>query len=265
MNNRFAFLNESDDESIKSKEKEVDKIQCLDINFIKKFQPYIKYNTPTDTMVFTPCNGYCCNGEEEFYRLDNYFYDDIVTKGMSRLQHLMESKIKTIPFNEAEIVYACDFENLLPLTTNNKSEIFLDHNVINVLSEVNVTLKTWLTFNTGMKTINRKNGKEENLKLFITTYDEFINGHDLSFLTEDVILDMNETMNNLKRDLFILENSTQKFSKKIKDELINDTKHKIRTLQHNNIVEITKRIKMFMSFDDARSYIKQHYGKVKKI
>lgn len=238
------------------------KIQKFDLSLIIEFQTDVNLTPRLDVTRVVPCAGFCCTSNSFFYKLTTEgLYPSIISRALIRIQDLMERNSVLIPICDIGIFYAKDFHKLLS-SYDGKSEKFLTHDIIMAIPDSNITLRTWLSFNTGLKTINRKTGRDENLKLFMTTYDRFY--FDDFSSTTDEIEEMQNHLSNLKRDLYALQRSGQKFPLNIRKELIARTKNNIRTLQLNNIIEISKRIKFFNDFDDAREFVKAHYGNIKK-
>lgn len=231
--------------------------QSIAVGIIEKHQfVYIPIGVDNPKKWYA-CNiGKCCTYLDSCYHCDEKEnIPDINTKAISRLMNLIKRKTDTTPVDELAIYYGFNFTNFFKYVKGQRCENFKQHNVVsNDLDRV-CSLYTWLSFNTGEKRINKKTGLNENLKLFICTYDEVSSSHEY-----DKINEVNNYMSLLRRDLHVLrkKNDCQHVL-----ELISITEKKMRIVYSNYLVILSRRFKFFRTFEDARKYINIHGSKIK--
>lgn len=231
------------------------------IDSIKKHQKIPQKGEEIDHTKFYQCCGCCCNGTESFYDYDENYVNTNKTlvKAWRRLTGLIQRNSDETPVEELKILEPEHFVEFLVNGKNGRFEKFKDHDTINFLPGLNVSLRTWLSFNTGLKSFNKKTGKDENLKLFIVTYNEFDSDED--YLFGDKFSLQEAQLNIYKRDLHVL----RKFSHvEGVDKLIYQTYENIHRFYNNYLNDIFQQIKIFDDFNKVRGYIKRHNGQIAK-
>lgn len=235
-------------------------IHSVSLNIIENCQATPLQRKPIDYKKFHSCVGYCCNKTDECYDCDiEGNNSEIVVKAWRRIMNLITNITDNTPVEYLSLYHACEMTEFFKQNEGQRTEKFKTHGIITNECGFIANLHTWLSFNTGMKTFNKRTKNEENLKLFIGTYDTYVTGHDLD-MNDDEIEDINNCeMAPLRRDLYVLK--LHKPSERV-NRMIAETEKKIRIVYANYLTLLAPRIKFFTTFDQARYYIKRHHCSV---
>lgn len=239
----------------------IESLKFITPSMIEEFQTEPLTMKPIDHKQFYSCDDNCCNQNDSCYNCDeNGKHPELFIKAWRRLTGLIERITNEIPVENLDIKHAFDFTQFFQQIEGQRCEKFKKHDLITGECGFVASLHTWLSFNTDMKTFNKRTQRNENLKLFIGTYDKLQTGHDLC-TNWDYIDEINRKMAVYRRDYLALKTMVQ--SPRVTNLTI-ITERKMRKVYSNYLILLSKRFKFFIDFDSARVYIKNHYSRIKE-
>lgn len=239
------------------------KLYGITLDIIEKFQKEPTPRQPINFAKWHRCLEVCCFSDDSCYDCDKEERNpELFTKAWRRLMNLIQRNSDDTPVQDLKLRYAYDLTEFFPQIPGQRCEKFKTHEIIRHESEGMIAnLHSWLSFNTGMKTINPRTGLEENLKLFVGSYDVHETGHDLC-MNDDTIDRLDRfSMAPLRRDLYVLKQ--YKDSERVR-LMIANTERRMRIVYNNYLILLAPRFKFFVSFDQARLYIKRHFCSIQR-
>lgn len=186
-------------------------------------------------------------------------FSELLTKARTRLINLIQRKSDETPIEQLELKYSQNFKQFFPQIEGIRCEKFKEHHLMTGMIGYEMTLNTWLSFNTELKTTNKNTQRKENLKLFIITLDKIETDDDLC-MNNDLIHELNQHYYKLMRDYKTLKNMKQ--TKYVTDLLLT-TERRIRKFYNLNYIPVLSNcFKFCVTFDTVRYIINKNHSSI---